>query len=166
MTVERTGSRRFVAAWIAALALAWPCSGQGQAPAAPPTTANAMSLQQVLDQAKTHNPALLAAEQNLLAVKAQEIQAGVRANPNFALNGANVTLNVSRDLTTSTTPDNLIGMLLNNNSGGTITNGGNLVLTVGRNVAWNSPGSLLLRLDNRNASTISTGGTPGRCTAP
>jgi len=35
---------------------------------------------------------LLAAQQNLLSVKAQEIQAGVRANPNLVATGSNVTL--------------------------------------------------------------------------
>jgi cobalt-zinc-cadmium efflux system outer membrane protein len=53
---------------------------------------SAMTLQQVVDLARTQNPTLLAAEQNLRAVKAQEIQAGVRANPMFTLYGTNVTL--------------------------------------------------------------------------
>ncbi|MDE3103595.1 MAG: TolC family protein [Acidobacteriota bacterium] len=51
-----------------------------------------MSLQQVLDAARTHNPALNAAQQSLQAVQAQEVQAGVRANPSFTLYGTNVTL--------------------------------------------------------------------------
>jgi cobalt-zinc-cadmium efflux system outer membrane protein len=49
-------------------------------------------LQQVLDAAQAKNPTLLAARQNLEAVRAQEIQAGVRANPYFTLNGTDVTL--------------------------------------------------------------------------
>ena len=53
---------------------------------------NALSLQQVLDLAQARNPNLLAAEQNLEAVRAQEIQAGVRANPTFTLYGTNVSL--------------------------------------------------------------------------
>jgi outer membrane protein, heavy metal efflux system len=52
----------------------------------------ALTMQQVIDAAKAQNPTLLAAEQNLRAVKAQEIQAGVRANPYFTLYGTNVTL--------------------------------------------------------------------------
>ena len=72
-----------------ALMLAGAVHGYAQTPA--PVTAP-MTLPQVLDAAKTHNPTLLAAEQNLRAVKAQEIQAGVRANPVFTLYGTNVTL--------------------------------------------------------------------------
>jgi cobalt-zinc-cadmium efflux system outer membrane protein len=56
------------------------------APAAP------LTLQQVVDLARTKNPNLLAAQQNLLSVKAQEIQAGVRANPYFTVAGSDVTL--------------------------------------------------------------------------
>ncbi|HUZ03939.1 MAG TPA: TolC family protein, partial [Acidobacteriaceae bacterium] len=55
-------------------------------PAAP------LTLQQVVDIARAKNPALLAAQQNLLATKAQEVQAGVRQNPYFTLYGSNVTL--------------------------------------------------------------------------
>ena len=55
-------------------------------------SANALSLQQIQDIAATRNPALLAARQNLEGVRAQEIQAGVRANPYFTLYGTNVTL--------------------------------------------------------------------------
>ena len=53
---------------------------------------NALTLQQVLDVVQTKNPTLLAARQNLEAVRAQEIQAGVRANPYLTLSGTNVTL--------------------------------------------------------------------------
>jgi cobalt-zinc-cadmium efflux system outer membrane protein len=52
----------------------------------------ALTLQQVEDAAETHNPTLLSARQSLEAVRAQEIQAGVRANPYFTLYGTNVTL--------------------------------------------------------------------------
>jgi cobalt-zinc-cadmium efflux system outer membrane protein len=51
----------------------------------------ALTLQQVLDAARLHNPTLLAAERNLSAVRAQEIQAAVRANPYLQINGSNVT---------------------------------------------------------------------------
>jgi cobalt-zinc-cadmium efflux system outer membrane protein len=51
----------------------------------------ALTLAQVLDAARAKNPTLLAAERNLQAVKAQEIQAGVRANPYFTLNGTDLT---------------------------------------------------------------------------
>ena len=56
------------------------------------STPNALTLQQVIDLALTKNPTLLAAAQNLEAIRAQEIQAGVRANPYFTLYGTNVTL--------------------------------------------------------------------------
>ena len=49
-------------------------------------------MQQAVELARVKNPTLLSAQQNLLSVKAQEIQAGVRANPNFGLVGTNVSL--------------------------------------------------------------------------
>lgn len=59
-----------------------------------PSKAGALTLQQVLDLAKTKNPTLLAADRNLSAVRAQEKQAAVRANPYFGVNGTNITLPV------------------------------------------------------------------------
>jgi cobalt-zinc-cadmium efflux system outer membrane protein len=62
-------------------------------PRTPPTsTPGALTLVQILDLARSKNPTLLAAEQNLRAVRAQEIQAGVRANPYFTFAGTNITL--------------------------------------------------------------------------
>ncbi len=58
----------------------------------PPSKPGAFTLQQIVDQARAKNPTLLAAERNLRAVRAQELQAGVRANPFFGVNGTNVTL--------------------------------------------------------------------------
>ncbi|HEY9138947.1 MAG TPA: TolC family protein, partial [Terriglobus sp.] len=58
-------------------------------PAAKP---GALTLQQVLEAARQHNPTLAAAEQNLRGVKAQEIQAGVRVNPTIGVTGQNVTV--------------------------------------------------------------------------
>lgn len=49
-------------------------------------------MQQAVDLARTKNPVLLSAQQNLLSVRAQEIQAGVRANPFLVGTGSNVTL--------------------------------------------------------------------------
>ena len=57
-----------------------------------PTQPGALTLAQVIDLAKTKNPTLLAAEQTLRSVRAQELQARVRANPTFTLYGTNVTL--------------------------------------------------------------------------
>jgi cobalt-zinc-cadmium efflux system outer membrane protein len=56
-----------------------------------PTKAGALTLQQVIDAARAKNLTLLAAERNLRAVKAQEIQAGVRVNPNLGVAGTDVT---------------------------------------------------------------------------
>jgi cobalt-zinc-cadmium efflux system outer membrane protein len=58
----------------------------------PPAKSGALTLQQVVDLAKAKNPTLLAAEQTLRSVRAQEVQAGVRANPYFTFYGSNVTL--------------------------------------------------------------------------
>jgi len=58
-----------------------------QAPAPPPLT-----LRQVVEIAKIKNPSLLAAAQNLDAVRAQEIQAALRVNPNFTAYGVDLSL--------------------------------------------------------------------------
>ena len=65
--------------------------GPGPDPRKPPTSRpGAYTLAQVLDLARTKNPTLLAAQQNLRAVRAQELQAGVRANPSLQLNGSDI----------------------------------------------------------------------------
>jgi cobalt-zinc-cadmium efflux system outer membrane protein len=67
-------------------------TGLGLDPRKPPQSRpGAYTLAQVIDMAQAKNPTLLAAEQNLRAVKAQELQAGVRANPYFTLNGNSIT---------------------------------------------------------------------------
>ncbi|WP_254061603.1 TolC family protein [Granulicella sp. L60] len=75
----------------AACILLLPCAALSQTPqpTAPP---GALSMQQAVDLAMLKNPALLSAQQNLLSVKAQEVQAGVRANPYLTVTGSNVTL--------------------------------------------------------------------------
>jgi len=55
------------------------------------STPGALTLVRVIEAARAKNPTLLAAAQNLRAVRAQEIQAGVRVNPNFTLATSNVT---------------------------------------------------------------------------
>jgi cobalt-zinc-cadmium efflux system outer membrane protein len=55
-------------------------------------TSTAITMQQAVDLARTKNPTLLSAQQNLFSVKAQEIQAGLRVNPDFNASGSNVTL--------------------------------------------------------------------------
>ena len=49
-------------------------------------------MQQAVDQAMARNPILLAAQQNLLSMKGQEVEAGLRANPYFAVTASNITL--------------------------------------------------------------------------
>jgi cobalt-zinc-cadmium efflux system outer membrane protein len=64
----------------------------GPDPRRPPVSRpGAYTLAQILDLARSKNPTLLAAEQNLRAVRAQEIQAGVRVNPSLTANGTDVT---------------------------------------------------------------------------
>jgi cobalt-zinc-cadmium efflux system outer membrane protein len=66
----------------------------GPDPRTPPRSRpGAYTLQQVLDMARAKNPTLLAAEQNVRAVRAQEIQAGVRTNPYLTFYGTDVTEN-------------------------------------------------------------------------
>lgn len=57
----------------------------------PPAKPGSLTLQQVVDRARTGNPTLLAAEANLRSVRAEEIQAGVRTNPYLGVAGSDVT---------------------------------------------------------------------------
>ena len=66
-------------------------TNQGPDPRKPPVSKpGAYTLAQILDTARAKNPTLLAAEQTLRSVRAQEIQAGVRANPYLTVNGTDV----------------------------------------------------------------------------
>jgi outer membrane protein, heavy metal efflux system len=56
------------------------------------TVSTPITMQQAVDIARAKNPTLLSAQQNLFSVKAQEIQAGLRVNPDFNASGSNVTL--------------------------------------------------------------------------
>jgi outer membrane protein, heavy metal efflux system len=58
----------------------------GQAPSA----SAPLTMQQAVDYALAHNPALLSAQQTLLSMKGQEVEAGLRQNPNFSLVGADL----------------------------------------------------------------------------
>jgi cobalt-zinc-cadmium efflux system outer membrane protein len=62
-------------------------------PPAPPSAP--FTMQQVVEQALAHNPVLLSALQNLLSMKGQEVQAGVRQNPNLFVSGSDITLSAS-----------------------------------------------------------------------
>jgi outer membrane protein, heavy metal efflux system len=75
--------RRFALALLLCLWLAAGQAGFAQTP---------VTMQQAVEQTLAHNPALLAAQQNLLSMKGQEVEAGLRANPNFALVGTDVSL--------------------------------------------------------------------------
>src|SRR5580704_11881943 len=80
--------------WVACLCCAQQ-SLYGQAPAA---TAP-FTMQQAVDYALAHNPNLLSAQQNLFSMKGQEVEAGLRQNPNFTVYGSDLS-----NPATSTTP--------------------------------------------------------------
>jgi outer membrane protein, heavy metal efflux system len=56
----------------------------------PPPAATPITMQQAVDMALAHNPALLQAQQNLLSMKGQEVEAGLRQNPDFSLYGTDL----------------------------------------------------------------------------
>jgi cobalt-zinc-cadmium efflux system outer membrane protein len=56
----------------------------------PPPPATPITMQQAVDMALAHNPALLQAQQNLLSMKGQEVEAGLRQNPDFSLYGTDL----------------------------------------------------------------------------
>jgi cobalt-zinc-cadmium efflux system outer membrane protein len=74
-----------------ARAVALPVAGQARlrtGPAAAASSAHApITMQQAVEQALAHNPVLLSAQQNLLSMKGQEVEAGLRQNPDFSLYG-------------------------------------------------------------------------------
>jgi len=76
---------------FASAAIGWAQGGLPAIPGAP----NALTLQQVVEAAKARNPTLLSAQQNLLSVKAQEVQAGLRQNPQLDVAGSNISLSTS-----------------------------------------------------------------------
>jgi outer membrane protein, heavy metal efflux system len=65
---------------------------QAPPPNPPPPPAGPVTLRQAVEQTLAHNPVLLAAQQNLLSYKGQEVEAGLRANPNLFLSGTDVSL--------------------------------------------------------------------------
>jgi outer membrane protein, heavy metal efflux system len=65
---------------------------QAPPPNPPPPPTGPVTLQQAVEQTLAHNPVLLAAQQNLLSYKGQEVEAGLRANPNLFLSGTDVSL--------------------------------------------------------------------------
>src|ERR1700677_5161756 len=91
MADKTTKPRKNNRSLLVAACMLLTCAAFAQTPQ-PASSATAITMQQAVDLARTKNPTLLAAQQNLLSVKAQEIQAGVRANPYFSVTGGNVTL--------------------------------------------------------------------------
>jgi outer membrane protein, heavy metal efflux system len=83
-----SASRRIVITLLPCLAFLQ--TGYAQAPPATPVT-----MQQAVGQTLAHNPVLLASQQNLLSMKGQEVEAGLRANPNFGLVGTDVSLSAT-----------------------------------------------------------------------
>jgi cobalt-zinc-cadmium efflux system outer membrane protein len=79
---------------VLSLCFALAHSGLAQAPAPNPPSAptGPVTMQQAVEQVLAHNPSLLAAQQNLLSMKGQEVQAGVRANPYLVAAGSDVSL--------------------------------------------------------------------------
>ena len=76
---------------VLSLCFALAHSGLTQAPPLnPPPPTGPVTMQQAVEQVLAHNPLLLAAQQNLLSMKGQEVQAGVRANPYFVGTGSDV----------------------------------------------------------------------------
>jgi outer membrane protein, heavy metal efflux system len=65
---------------------------QAPPPNPPPPPAGPVTLRQAVEQTLAHNPVLAAAQQNLLSYKGQEVEAGLRANPNLFLSGSDVSL--------------------------------------------------------------------------
>jgi outer membrane protein, heavy metal efflux system len=52
-------------------------------------------MQQAVEQTLAHNPNLLAAQQNLFSMKGQEVEAGLRQNPQLAITGSTVSLSAN-----------------------------------------------------------------------
>jgi cobalt-zinc-cadmium efflux system outer membrane protein len=86
-------SRRSTFALLLCLAFVAGQAGHAQAPPpapAPPPPTAPITMQQAVDMALTHNPALLSAQQNLLSMKGQEVEAGLRQNPDFSVYGTDL----------------------------------------------------------------------------
>jgi outer membrane protein, heavy metal efflux system len=80
--------RRLLPVSVCLLVLSCAAYGQSQPS---PSAYIPITMQQAVDLARAKNPVLLAAQQNLLSIKAQEIQAGVRQNPNLIATGQDIT---------------------------------------------------------------------------
>ncbi len=68
---------------------------QAPPPNPPPLPTAPFTMQQVVEEALAHNPVLLSSLENLLSMKGQEVQAGVRQNPNLFVSGTDVSLSAN-----------------------------------------------------------------------
>jgi outer membrane protein, heavy metal efflux system len=64
-------------------------------PNPPPPPSAPFTMQQVVEEALAHNPVLLSSLENLLSMKGQEVQAGLRQNPNLFVSGTDVSLSAN-----------------------------------------------------------------------
>jgi outer membrane protein, heavy metal efflux system len=76
--------------WLGLACAAGEAQTTAPVPFLPPTTP--VTMQQAVEQALAHNPAILAAQQNLLSMHGQEVEASLRQNPNLAASGSDITL--------------------------------------------------------------------------
>jgi outer membrane protein, heavy metal efflux system len=75
--------------WICTL-FACLCCGEQSLYGQAPSPSVPLTMQQTVDYAMAHNPSLLSAQQTLFSMKGQEVEAGLRQNPNFSLVGADL----------------------------------------------------------------------------
>src|SRR5580698_7764942 len=81
-----TETRQLIVVGVAVCILLLPCAMLGQnQPSSSVSTP--ITMQEAVALARAKNPTLLSSQQNLLSVKAQEIQAGLRVNPDFNASG-------------------------------------------------------------------------------
>ena len=71
--------------WVACL-----CAAPQRLYAQAPAVTAPFTMQQAVDYALAHNPNLLSAQQNLFSMKGQEVEAGLRQNPNFTVYGSDL----------------------------------------------------------------------------
>jgi outer membrane protein, heavy metal efflux system len=90
--------RRGILFFAAALVAVQAGYSQAPAPVLPPPTpppSAPVTMQQAVEQTLAHNPNLLAAQQNLFSMKGQEVEAGLRQNPQLAITGSTVSLSAN-----------------------------------------------------------------------
>ena len=81
----------------------------GRPPPAPPAPVP-LTMEQAVAYALAHNPTLLAAQQNLLSLKGQEVEAGLRQNPDFSVYGTNLSNPATSAITVRLQPSALAAL--------------------------------------------------------